>query len=175
MIAIIRVSQLWHTPDFQNNGFSAETMGFFDDSSITGVGEELVALDRFWMQTRTNGAAKNFNEAVLPEPRLDREGNIAAIFRDGSFYILSGVALGGSARIGLVDPGSGAGGGSINIAGTELIWNFPISGQREYHLQQTRVIYPQPSTVPLPGAIWLFAPALFGLGWLRRRPASLAT
>jgi len=173
--ATVRVDQHWNDLN-SSTGRTAVTTAIFDDSGFTGIGYELTPLTYFGMATYTNGIGQNFNLADFPDPpSLTAEGNIAAGFRDGVFEGLGNVALGGSARIAMVNGNPPFGGaGSLNIAGNELIWHLPVSGEIEYRLQTTAVTYPQPSPVPLPAAIWLFAPALLGLGGLRRRAARLA-
>ncbi len=172
--AVVRIDQVWHTLDFATSGMSAETTALVDSALLTGIGDEVAPVRYFSMATYTNGIGQNFVIANLPDPRLDQEGNIGASFSDGVFGFLGGVNLGGAARIPLLNGNNlGASAGSMSIAlnfkiGPELIWHFPVSGERKYYLQSTNVRYPQTSPVPLPGAIWLFAPALLGLGWLRR-------
>ena len=176
--ATVRVEQLWHDIGFAGNGRTAETVGVFDDAGVTGSGTEFVALTSFSMATYTNGIGQTFLRADFPDPpSTTEEGNIAAGFQNGIFQGLLNVSTGGSARISLIDGNTGGGAGGLNIAGDELIWLFPASGFWEYRLQTTDLVFPQPpSAIPLPGALWLFGPALAALGWLRRRStAAIAT
>lgn len=171
--AVVRVEQLWwgFSPLFGgvfDPTVTVDTLGIFDDAGISGVGVEAVALTHFSMAVYKNGIGQNFNVADFPvPPSLTQEGNIAAVFNNGVFNGLSGVNLGGAARIAIRDGNTGGFAGGINIAGNELIWSFPASGTAEYRLQSTDLVFPNAS-VTLPGAVWLFLSALpfaVGLAW----------
>jgi hypothetical protein len=165
--ATVRVEQLWHDLGFASNGRTAESVGIFDDTSISGVGLEVAPLTYFALATYTNGVGQNFLLADFPDPPSTTvEGNIVATFHDGVFQYLAGVSNGGGARIAMTDGNSSSGAQveGLNIAGVELIRSFSGSGYWEYRLQNTDLIYPQqPSPVPVPAAIWLFATALLVL------------
>ena len=175
--ASVRVEQLWYyylpVSNTIDSSFTAETTGIFDDSAISGSGLEVVPLTYFGMATYQDGVGQHFNRADFPDPpSTTEEGNIVAEYYNDVFQRLVNVSTGGSARI-LLRNGSLTGdiSGSMNIAGDRMIWHLPGSGEWEFRLQTTEVLYPQASVVPLPGAIWLFASAVLGLGWLRRRSA----
>ena len=175
--ATVRVEQLWYNYSpiggVINPSYTAETVGVFDNSGLSGVGVEQFALTYFGLAAYTNGVGQHFLLADFPDPPSTTvEGNIMATFHDGVFQNLGGVDNGGAARIAMTDGNSSSGAQveGLNIAGVDLIRHFSGSGSWYYRLQTTNLVYPQPpSAIPLPGAIWLFAPALAALGWLRRR------
>lgn len=171
----VRIEQLWwgFVPigGTLDPSVTVNTVGVFDDTGLTGLGDEVVALHYFGMSVFKNGIGQNFNIAVFPTPpSTTEEGNIAASFHNGTFTGLNGVNLGGSARIAIIDGNSGNNAGGINIAGNELIWSFPVSGTAEYRLQSTELVYP--TIVPLPATAWLFLSGLPLLLAVSRRRTS---
>lgn len=172
--ATVRLDQLWNHQNFGigGNQLNLITSAFYSDSGITGAGTEEILLDRFTVLRLDGSLGLNFSVADFFEPRsLLQEGNIFARHIDGVFQFLSHVDTGGAARIQIrTGDLSGPISGSININGGELVYHFPISGSNNYLLQSsTFSTLPPPSVIPLPGALLLFASALFGLGVLNRR------
>jgi len=169
--ATVRLDQNWDHENIAASGYHLQTVAIYDNSSLTGIGQERILLDTFGIHWFESALRLNFYVADFTDPpSLALEGNIFAQYNSGVFDGLFHVDNGGSARI-LIRNGDLGGpvGGSINITGNQLIHHLPVSGQLRYGLVSSTFTI---TAVPVPGALVLFASGLFGLGFFGKRKHS---
>ncbi|MEM6745878.1 MAG: hypothetical protein AAF608_00505 [Pseudomonadota bacterium] len=168
--ATIRYDQVWDAaaqPEVQG---ILKTVAIWDDSSITGVGQEFALLDSFSVARELNGIGQNSSIALLPgptapPPSAGGPNTMAAIYQNGVLQVVGNVTGSGNGFVSLssngVDP-NGLGVAFRQKAGFyQLLYALPVSGRWDYNLVSSTIVDPPADPVPLPGAA---IPFLFGAG-----------
>ena len=161
-----------------------EVTAYFDDSSLTNIGTEIITLSS--LDVTITSVVAGLNSTIFHLPNTDTlcrsfpgvscfgSTPYTVTFQNGSFSYLSGIQglhgttagccsnypVNGSILFQLgFNPAASIG----PTAGTR----YAIPTQNVHN--SLRASIGEVSPIPIPAAVWLFGSALAGLGWIRRR------
>jgi len=148
--------------------------GIFDDSGLTGVGNEIIQLSSIeFIFSKRFGLVQTPIIIPTAPDSLGRypHGTFLAQYIGGVFNSLVSSDRGGGfgSVPGKIFPSPPFKQSTVFLTGFQLIERVGFSAPFKFNFKSQTLTSSNPTAVPAPPALWLFGIGLAGLGFLRRR------